>query len=151
MLRCYKRKACFPSVRRWLLLLVPGTLFAGAGLIIFAFFETNANYQYTHSAWHACISLSIVFLLPPRPSDRTGNAPSASISLSPRSPATDELSSLADSLDSFSVLASLAQLTPAHEPWGDRRSSRENSNDVPLLRHHAVVENSDRDDVPLIV
>ena len=72
LFRCYKRKVCYPTWKRWVFLLIPGTLIAGAGLIIFTFFETESNYKHTHSAWHACISISIVFLLPPRKTDRTG-------------------------------------------------------------------------------
>ncbi|CAG7690930.1 unnamed protein product [Allacma fusca] len=47
-----------------LLLFIPGVLLGGAGLILFAFVETEDNYRYTHSAWHVIIALSLVYLLP---------------------------------------------------------------------------------------
>jgi len=42
----------------------PGIVLAVVGMTIFAFAETESNYPYTHSAWHLCMSFSIVFLLP---------------------------------------------------------------------------------------
>ncbi|XP_055926522.1 transmembrane protein 8B-like isoform X1 [Argiope bruennichi] len=62
--RCYKKHLCYPSRRTWLVGLLPGTLLASAGLIIYAFFETKDNYSFVHSAWHATIALSVLFLLP---------------------------------------------------------------------------------------
>ncbi|KAG8178508.1 hypothetical protein JTE90_005403 [Oedothorax gibbosus] len=61
--RCYKKHSCYPSRRVWLFCLLPGTLLAVIGLVIYAFFETKDNYAYVHSAWHATIALSVLFLL----------------------------------------------------------------------------------------
>jgi len=60
---CYRTKHCYPQKRR-LLCLAPGIILAVVGMCIFAFAETESNYPYTHSAWHLCMSISIVFLLP---------------------------------------------------------------------------------------
>jgi hypothetical protein len=46
--------------------MLPGVLFAVGGAVMFALFESAKNYRYVHSAWHVCLSLSIVFLLPPK-------------------------------------------------------------------------------------
>ncbi|CAF3660938.1 unnamed protein product [Rotaria sordida] len=52
-----------PSSKR-LLLYMPGFLLAFAGLILFAFCETDKNYWYIHSLWHIFIASSILFFLP---------------------------------------------------------------------------------------
>ena len=72
--RCHSRKVCYPTKQRWMLYIMPGIVIAVIGLITFAFFETSRNYKYTHSVWHACMALCIVFILPPRceASDKDG-------------------------------------------------------------------------------
>ncbi|CAF1669597.1 unnamed protein product, partial [Adineta ricciae] len=52
-----------PSTKRFLLV-IPGFLLALAGLVLFAFCETDENYWYTHSLWHILIASSILFFLP---------------------------------------------------------------------------------------
>ncbi|XP_072043673.1 post-GPI attachment to proteins factor 6-like isoform X2 [Amphiura filiformis] len=64
--RWNKRRRCYPTKRRWLLYIVPGIVITSAGLLIFAFFETESNYQYVHSVWHACMAFGVLLLLPPR-------------------------------------------------------------------------------------
>ncbi|XP_054708234.1 post-GPI attachment to proteins factor 6-like [Uloborus diversus] len=67
--RCYKKRLCYPARRIWLSCLLPGAVLATSGLVIYAFFETKDNYPFVHSAWHATIALSILFLLPKGKSD----------------------------------------------------------------------------------
>lgn len=64
-LRCCNTRRCFPSKLQYLWM-VPGVVFAVGGAIMYSFCETEQNYKYVHSAWHACLSLSIIFLLPPK-------------------------------------------------------------------------------------
>ncbi len=71
-LQCRQRHGCYPSKRRWLMFLVPGVLLAGLGLIIFAFLERESNYQFTHSSWHVCMALAILFIMPPRRVNKSG-------------------------------------------------------------------------------
>ncbi|XP_052234021.1 post-GPI attachment to proteins factor 6-like isoform X2 [Dreissena polymorpha] len=66
--RCCYRHKCYPSMKKYLMFLVPGLLLAAGGLCIFSFVERETNYMYTHSAWHACMALSVLLLLPPRDS-----------------------------------------------------------------------------------
>lgn len=44
--------------------LLLGLLMVGVGLLLFSLVETEANYQYVHSAWHVIIAISLLFLLP---------------------------------------------------------------------------------------
>lgn len=64
--QCNQQHTCYPRKRIWFLSLLPGILLAVSGLIMFAFFETEENYAYVHSAWHSTMALSALFLLPER-------------------------------------------------------------------------------------
>jgi transmembrane protein 8A/B len=44
--------------------LPPGLLLVSLGLVCYAFLQTEDNYKFVHSAWHAIMALSIMFLLP---------------------------------------------------------------------------------------
>lgn len=63
---CRRQRALYPPLRYLLLGLLPGATIAAAGLVTYTLLETEENYKYTHSAWHCCIALSILFLLPAR-------------------------------------------------------------------------------------
>ena len=63
---CRRQRSLYPPLRYLLLGLLPGATVAGVGLVCYALLETEENYKYTHSAWHCCIAVSILFLLPPR-------------------------------------------------------------------------------------
>ncbi|XP_014213234.1 post-GPI attachment to proteins factor 6-like [Copidosoma floridanum] len=41
-----------------------GFILVTIGVLLFSLVETKSNYQYVHSAWHAIIALSLIFLLP---------------------------------------------------------------------------------------
>ncbi|XP_071494379.1 post-GPI attachment to proteins factor 6-like [Diadema antillarum] len=64
--KAYKRRKLYPSPRRWLLFIVPGTLLAVAGITFNATLERDDNYHWVHSAWHVCMGLGVLFLMPPR-------------------------------------------------------------------------------------
>ncbi|GAB1609929.1 hypothetical protein Ahia01_001278800, partial [Argonauta hians] len=64
--QCRLRHHCYPTLRRYIFCLVPGSLMALVGVLLFSLFETESNYKYVHSMWHILIATSIVFLLPTR-------------------------------------------------------------------------------------
>ncbi|GAB6028880.1 hypothetical protein CHUAL_004680 [Chamberlinius hualienensis] len=69
---CKQQNGCYPEKKVWFLCLFPGVLLSSAGLACFAFLETEDNYQYIHSGWHAAMALCIVFLLPKSQSQTKG-------------------------------------------------------------------------------
>ncbi|XP_059147623.1 transmembrane protein 8B-like isoform X2 [Physella acuta] len=64
--KMYKRRTLYPSWRRYVFYLLPGTALALTGGAIFIILETVENYHYVHSCWHIAIALCICFLVPPR-------------------------------------------------------------------------------------
>ncbi|XP_065350573.1 post-GPI attachment to proteins factor 6 [Cloeon dipterum] len=63
-LHCRREGGCYPSKKYWIWCLPPGLLLAAVGLVVYAFLQTERNYKFVHSAWHAVMALSIMFLLP---------------------------------------------------------------------------------------
>jgi hypothetical protein len=61
---CVYKRVCYPSGKHWGLSIIPGVTLAGGGLVVYAFFETQDNYALTHSAWHAIMATSLLFLIP---------------------------------------------------------------------------------------
>ena len=61
---CFRRRSCYPGHKYWVRAVAPCLAFALVGLACFAFLETEENYFYVHSAWHGCIALAILFILP---------------------------------------------------------------------------------------
>ncbi|XP_054006508.1 post-GPI attachment to proteins factor 6-like isoform X1 [Hylaeus anthracinus] len=57
-----------------------GLLLATIGLLLFSLGETEANYQYVHSAWHMIIAISLIFLLPPSRLEQVGSSGTNSFS-----------------------------------------------------------------------
>ncbi|XP_059488547.1 transmembrane protein 8B [Neocloeon triangulifer] len=63
-LHCRREDGCYPSKKYWVVCLPPGLLLVAIGLVVYAFLQTEDNYKFVHSAWHAIMALSIMFLLP---------------------------------------------------------------------------------------
>ena len=61
---CYLERKLYPASRVWLTQLLPGSLSAITGLILYSAVETNGNYYYVHSIWHLLMAAAIIFLLP---------------------------------------------------------------------------------------
>ncbi|XP_050480954.1 post-GPI attachment to proteins factor 6-like isoform X2 [Bombus huntii] len=60
--------------------LLTGLTLAIVGLLLFSLVETEANYQYVHSAWHMIIAISLIFLLPPSRLEQVGSSGTSSFS-----------------------------------------------------------------------
>ncbi|XP_076619315.1 post-GPI attachment to proteins factor 6 isoform X1 [Colletes latitarsis] len=60
--------------------LLAGLLLATVGLLLFSLVETEANYQYVHSAWHMIIAISLIFLLPSSRLEQVGSSGTSSFS-----------------------------------------------------------------------
>ncbi|XP_050583175.1 transmembrane protein 8B-like isoform X4 [Bombus affinis] len=60
--------------------LLAGLTLAVVGLLLFSLVETEANYQYVHSAWHMIIAISLIFLLPPSRLEQIGCSGTSSFS-----------------------------------------------------------------------
>lgn len=60
--------------------LLAGLLLATIGLLLFSLVETEANYQYVHSAWHMIIAISLIFLLPSSRLEQVGSSGTSSFS-----------------------------------------------------------------------
>jgi hypothetical protein len=102
-LQCRSRRSCYPSKKRWLFFLVPGVFLAGVGLVVFAFFETASNYEFTHSSWHACMALCILFLMPPRSIHKSGMIPMLSINSGDLLSISSDLTDLDEDLSDFYI------------------------------------------------
>lgn len=60
--------------------LLTGLTLAIVGLLLFSLVETEANYQYVHSAWHMIIAISLIFLLPSSRLEQVGSSGTSSFS-----------------------------------------------------------------------
>ncbi|XP_076641591.1 post-GPI attachment to proteins factor 6 [Halictus rubicundus] len=76
--RCYQLKKWKKPDR--ISKLLAGLLLATIGLLLFSLVETEANYQYVHSAWHMIIAMSLIFLLPPSPMEPASSSGTSSFS-----------------------------------------------------------------------
>lgn len=51
--------------KRYLMVNLPiAIVLVGAGLLLYAFFQTEENYKYLHSIWHILMAVALVFVLP---------------------------------------------------------------------------------------
>lgn len=63
----YKKNHFFPINKKYLYIKLPlGLLLACMGLVVYASFQTNANYKYTHSFWHVVMAVAVMIVLPTR-------------------------------------------------------------------------------------
>ncbi|KAF0311819.1 Post-GPI attachment to proteins factor 6 [Amphibalanus amphitrite] len=89
--RSWRRGRLLKLSRSWLLRhLLPGLTLALIAVGIFTGLETVDNYQYTHSAWHLALSLSLLALLPD--GGRRGPSPSDQLQLIPEDADSDRVS-----------------------------------------------------------
>ena len=62
--KCRTDSVCFPSRNILYYSILPGGVFAVVGFCLYAFAETPDNYYITHSTWHVCMAIAVMFLLP---------------------------------------------------------------------------------------
>ncbi|PVD22891.1 hypothetical protein C0Q70_16150 [Pomacea canaliculata] len=74
-----RRRSLFPSWRRYLFCLLPGSLLALTGIVVNFSVTDMSQYQYSHSFWHFALMLAPCFLIPPRPKDIYGEDQATSI------------------------------------------------------------------------
>ncbi|XP_063221877.1 post-GPI attachment to proteins factor 6 [Bacillus rossius redtenbacheri] len=64
--RCRQQRSCYPEKKYYNKFFLPGVLLFIVGVSCYTFLQTRNNYKFVHSAWHAIMALTIVFLLPSR-------------------------------------------------------------------------------------
>ncbi|KAJ8880657.1 hypothetical protein PR048_017127 [Dryococelus australis] len=64
--RCRQQHSCYPEKNYYKKFFLPGVLLFIVGVSCYTFLQTRNNYKFVHSAWHAIMALTIVFLLPSR-------------------------------------------------------------------------------------
>jgi hypothetical protein len=62
----FRKKRLYPSVNRLIKYYLPGIIVVITGSIIFFTLNSEKSYWITHSIWHICMALSILFFLPNR-------------------------------------------------------------------------------------
>ena len=62
--KCRTNKVCYPSRSITYYSILPGGVFAIVGFCLYAFAETPDNYYITHSTWHVCMAIAVLFFLP---------------------------------------------------------------------------------------